>query len=335
MKFTRTIKNRLTSPKWSWKPKEFELESICMPNITKEERPMIIWSQNYPDFSDTMCFDYDNLKPSEFMVNLLYLTKLDQDSIYKCVMAVMESSSGNTHVLVKVDNKKLRPSNYKKIYKSIAEELGSNFDQKCSDLFRGFFAPNRIVYTNFSCVSYAYNPKYHPLKQPSQGVITDNVVSFDNSNSEIGEFVKGNRNHFIFRTLLKMVKDRGDVGHWMEEFAYGYAEEDFPKEEIDKIIEYLRRTNRKFKRIRFLSQHQKNKYERNFGEYRQLRIEGKNHQEAFTSLALNLSIPTTNRYRARYNKEFGINERRGGKIGRAWKRKKIVDNNNTITKEAV
>jgi len=110
-----------------------------------------------------------------------------------------------------------------------------------------------------------------------------------------------------------MVKDKGDVGHWMEEFAYGYAEDDFPKEEIDKIIEYLRRTDRKFERIRFLSQYQKNKYEKNFGEYSKLRTEGKTHQEACTSLISNPSIPTLKRYRAAYNKMFGIKEKRGKK----------------------
>jgi hypothetical protein len=220
-------------------------------------------------------------------------------------MAVFESSSGNTHVLVKIDNKLLRPNNYKKVYRQIAERLGSNFDKKCCDPFRGFFYPNRIVYQNFDCESYVYKPAKDPRRLPSQWVISDNVVSFD-TNSEIGEFVKGNRNNFIFRTLLKMVKDKRDVGRWMEEFAYGYAEDDFPKEEIDKIIEYLRRTDRKFERIRFLSQYQKNKYEKNFGEYSKLITEGKTHQEACMSSPIsNLSIPTQKRYRAKYNKVFG------------------------------
>jgi len=238
----RTVKPSLRSPRRYWKPKNLDFDKICMPSIPKEERPMIIWSQDYPNFSDTMCFDYDGLRPSEFMCNLLLSSGLNPDSISKCVMAVMESSSGNTHVLVKINNKLLSPNNYKKMYKAIAKELGSNYDKKCCDPFRGFFYPNRIVYQNFECDRYVYIPQKFPQNPPN----TTNVVSCDNSNSEIGEFVKGNRNNFIFRTLLKMVKDKGDVGRWMEEFAYGYAEEDFPKEEIDKIIEYIRKTDRKF-----------------------------------------------------------------------------------------
>jgi len=94
MKLRRTIKPSLKSPKRYWKPKEFELEGICMPDTPKLERPMIIWSQCYPDFSDTMCFDFDDLTPAEFMCNLMLSNKLEFDSIVKCVMVIMESSGG-------------------------------------------------------------------------------------------------------------------------------------------------------------------------------------------------------------------------------------------------
>jgi hypothetical protein len=246
--------------------------------------------------------------------------RLNPEDIYDSIMAVMESSSGNTHVLVKIDNTALTPRNYKNVYRQIAEKLGANFDKKCCDPFRGFFYPNRVVYTNFDCESYHYDPsKFIGFSAfPLNGYAK--VVSRGDSNSEAGEFVKGNRNHFIFRTLLKMVKERGDVGCWMEEFAYGYIQEDFTKDEIDRIIEYFRKTDRKFKRIRFWGQCQKNKYEERFGKYRQLRIEGKSHQEACMEGLSDISVKTQQKYRAAYNKEFGI-KARYGKLGRTWKRK--------------
>jgi len=322
MKLRRTIKPNLKSPKRYWKPKEFELESICMPDTPKLERPMIIWSQNYPNFSDSMCFDYDTLEPSEFMVNLLYLTKLNQDSIYKCVMAVMESSSGHTHVLVKIDNSTLKPSNYKKIYKQIAEKLGSNYDSKCCDPFRGFFYPNRIVFTNFNCENFVYNPDlYIPEPVSPSPIKAINTLMCDTSkffDPEIGEFVKGNRNQFLFKTLCKMIREKQDWGGWMEEFAYPYIEEDFPKEEVDGIIKWIRKSYKKF---HYMVIGRQKKYERIFETYRQLRIEGKTHQEAYLSVNPTMSMPTQKRYRARFNKEMGITEMRGGKIGRSWKSK--------------
>jgi hypothetical protein len=335
MKLRRTIKPNLKSPKKFWKPKEFLLENICMPLVPKEDRPMIIWSQNYPFFSDTICLDYDDLTPAEFMCNLMLSNKLEFDSIVKCVMVVMESSGGHVHVVVKVDNKLIRPTNYKKVYRQIAEKLGSNYDSKCCDPFRGFFYPNRIVYQNFDCESYVYEPSKFICFNSSKPNILKNIVSREDSNSEIGEFVIGNRNNFIFRTLLKMVKERGDVGCWMEEFAYNYVQDDFTKDEIDRIIEYFRKTDRKFKRIKFLGQIKKNKYEERFGKYKQLRMEGKTHQEACMEVLSDMSVKTQQKYRSNYNKEFGINEMRGGKIGRTWKCEKKETKNNTITKESV
>lgn len=310
----------MKSPKRYWKPKNIELEKICMPNVPKEKRPMVIWSQNYPEFSNTMCFDYDYLSPSSFLQDMDSPNRLNPEDIYNCVMAVMESSSGNTHVLVKIDNTALTPYNYKNFYRQIAEKLGSNYDKKCCDPFRGFFCPNKIVYTNFSCESYVYDPSKFISFNISKPNIFKNIVSCEDSNSEIGVFVKGNRNHFIFKSLLKTVKERGDVGSWMEEFAYNYIQEDFTKDEIDRIIEYFRKTDRKFKRIKLLGQYKKNKYEERFGKYKQLRLQGKTHQEASIEVLSDVSIKTQQKYRSNYNKEFGIIEMCGGTTGRTWTR---------------
>jgi hypothetical protein len=337
MKLTRTIKQTINSPKRSWKPQEFELEDICQPDVPKLERPMIVWGQCYPNFSDTLCFDYDNLEPSEFMVNLIpnpnnklkvsnsndnLLNSSDTtNSVFDCVLAIMESSSGNSHVLVKIANK-LHPNNYKNIYETIAKELGSNYDSKCCDLFRGFFVPNKIVYVNENCLSYKVK------LEVSQ---TNNLLnSSDTINSkEIGEFIKGNRNNFITQTLCKMVREKQDVGDWLEDFAYPYVEPDFEKEEIDNIIKWIRKTYKgRSGKKKIVSNGKTKKFGFTFGLYRQYRMDGKTHLVAWTSVSQTMSMATQKRYRSKYNKEHGITEKKSGKKGRTWKCKKRKAKNN-------
>jgi|GEM_PF-5140818 len=311
MKLTRTIKEKLNSPKRSWKPKEFELEEVCQPDVPKLDRPMIIWGQCYPNFSDTLCFDYDDLTPAEFMVNIPNSSDTT-NSVFDCILAVMESSNGNTHVLVKIANK-LHPSNYKNIYEAIAKELGSNYDTKCCDLFRGFFCPNRIVYSNENCPSYKVKLEVSHSK--------NNLLnSSDTTNSKIGEFIKGNRNNFITRILCKMTREKQDVGSWMEDFSYHYVEPDFKKEEIDNIIKWIRKTFKgKGYKKKVIPNGKTKKFGITFGMYRELRIEGKTHLIAWTSVSQTMSMITQKRYRTKYNKEFGIKEKKFGKKGRKWK----------------
>jgi len=318
MKLRRTVKPSMRAPKKYWKPKNLDFSKICMPDVPKEDRPLVVWSQDYPNFSDTMAFDYDYFSPESFMDDMNSTDRLNPEAIYDCIMAVFESASGNTHVLVKIDNTNLTPRNYKAFYRQIAEKLGANYDKKCCDPFRGFFQPNRVLYTNFDCKKYLYAPSNFLEFSAIQANKYSNCISWGDSNSDIGEFVKGNRNHFIFRTLLTMVKEREDLGDWMEAFAYPYVQEDFTKDEIDRIIAYLRRTDRKYKRLKLLGQIKKDRYEREFGEYRKLLIDGKTHQEACLEVLSDKSVKTQQKYRARYNREFNINEMRGGAIGRSW-----------------
>jgi hypothetical protein len=326
MLLKRTIKDKVNSPKYTWKPQEFELEDICRPDVPKLERPMVVWGQCYPNFSDTLCFDYDDFEPSEFMVVLKEGLKVSQNnnlenssdtsnSIFHCVLAVMESSSGNTHVLVKIANK-LHPNNYKKIYKSIAEKLGSNYDPKCNDLFRGFFYPNKIVWSNENCSSYKVKlevSQTNNLGNSSDTTNSDEIISKG--------FVKGNRNVFIHRTLCKMVREKQDLGEWMEKFAYPYIEPDFEKKEIDKIIASIRKTFKKNTKKKIVSNGKAKKFGLTYGMYRQLRIDGKTHLFAWTFVSQTMSLITSKRYRAKYNKEHGITEKKSGKKGRTWKLK--------------
>jgi hypothetical protein len=303
---------------------------MCTPEVEKKDRQLIVWSHSsLAEFSDTVCVDFDNLAPSKFLAkfNVLSLIKNhNYEPILKSIVAVMESSNFNTHVLIRVANQ-LTTNNYKRIYTAIAEELGSNYDKSCNDLFRGFFAPNRIVFFNPDAIGYEVNPVYPPLQPPNSIYININKLSkCGGQNQEIGEFVKGNRHNFLFKTLFKMAQKRGGTGSWMEETAYPHIQEDFQKEEIDKIITWIRKKYRTNPKIE--------NFQVTYGLYKNMREIGQNHEEAFNSVLYNASERTQERYRAKFNKEFGIVQK-GGTNGKTWKRKKIVDNNNTITKEAV
>jgi len=157
--------------------------------------------------------------------------------------------------------------------------------------------------------------------------------SSDTTNSNIGVFVKGNRNNFITKTLCKMAREKRDTGSWMEEFSYPYIETDFTKEEIDGIIIWIRKTYKdKGGKKKIISNGKTKKYETAYGMYRQYRQDGKIHLFAWSSVSQTMSMATQKRYRARYNKEFGIKEKRGGKKGRTWKCKKRENKIIVLTK---
>jgi len=387
LEMIRLVKETIRTERKYWKTETFVFNKICMPDIDKEKRRLILWQKiDHDTFSDTLCFDFDGLRPDEF------IEKTKANPIFDSVLAVMESSKGNTHVLVKVQNNLLNENNFKKVYKTIGEELdsklNSKYDTACNDLVRGFLCPNRIVFFNKNCADFDlknfiktntacmligdeknlvknavfdsveavsdprvevslillhekndtstfdkdvdknYNYKNERVEVSSDNSNSKRVeVSSDNSNSKPkkpkGEFVKGNRNNFLIKTISE-ANLNGDIDK-LEEILYPYInhknnnDKKYTKEVIDKKIDWARKTfNPKFRKKSVFKETPKKSYE----AYRELRINGKTHITAWTFTDSTISIATQKRWRAKYNKEFGIKAKYGVK-GRKCKKQNL------------
>jgi hypothetical protein len=151
----------------------------------------------------------------------------------------------------------------------------------------------------------------------------------DNSNSkkskskskDKGEFVKGNRNDFLIKTISE-ANLNGDIDK-LEEIIYPYInhknndDKKYTKEVMDVKIAWARKTfNPKFRKKNVFKETPKKSYK----AYRELRINGKTHITAWAFTDSTISVTTQNRWRAKYNKEFNIKAKHGIK-GRTWKLK--------------
>jgi len=358
-RFSRLVRNLIDGDKKKkedWEVWEFELDEIP-DNKPKLDRDMIMWQKlDHENFSDTLCFDFDTITPDNFMKKLEESKNDNSNSIFNSVLFVEESFKGYTHAVIKVcDHNLISENNFREIYKLIAEkEIGLDYDPTCGEPNHGFFRGNRKVYSDENCVGFdlknfikinkislliedekklVKNAVFDSVEAVSdtelESSMTILIQENDNSNSkkskskskDKGEFVKGNRNNFLIKTISE-ANLNGDIDK-LEEILYPYInhknnyDKKYTKEVIDVKIAWARKTfNPKFLKKNVLKETPKKSYK----AYRELRIDGKPHITAWAFTDSTISVTTQNRWRAKYNKEFNIKAKHGIK-GRTWKLK--------------
>jgi hypothetical protein len=312
-----------------WIEMELGFQDCIRPNELKKLRPMVIWHKDSNGFTDTICIDID--KPVEKVAENLDITH---------VKALIESSSGNAHVIAHVSG--LTEQNFKIAYEQIGKNIDSNFDKSCNDLNRGFFLGNKIVFQNNESIpidASLIKPKMKINQSITSTIINDhnNLVSNDTLKKHENSLIKtdnknpyqniqGQRMNWLVYELAALCRKQNNTDN-LESFAYENST--LSKKEIDSLIAWFRK---KFKPFIW---HDKTKNPNSgrksyYAWYKTLRSWGKCHFIALAgSIGTIYSIATSKRYMARYNKEQGKKIAGGKRVG-AGRKPKI---NSSIIKE--